>query len=191
MKMNKKEFYKYYKDYIEGVDLTNIEFKHFNYQELLEFLNQNYYDKDFQKSVYWEPDGFMSPFGMYYLDFITCTEDTSYLMGITNNSKGGKTIAFCMIYDASFGPIDEENNKVGYINTIETNYFFRKKGILNRALEHIKNTFKDYEVLVFSPESITGNKISITKKISEIFDKNITIMTEDEYFQSLSKRNKW
>ena len=139
MRMNRLEFSKYYRDYIYKVDLNNIEFKSYSYDELMEFLRINYYDNEFNKSVFWCPDGFITPFGMYYLDFETYSYDVSYLLGLVDNSKGGKTIAFCMVYDDNYGLIDEEDNKVGYIFTVETNYFFRNKGVLKKAFNYIKD----------------------------------------------------
>lgn len=191
MKMSRKEFNKYYKDYVYGVDIENIEFKSFNYKELLDFLKENYYDDEFNKFVYWEPDGFMSPFGMYYLEFETYSEDLSYLLGLVNNSKGRKTIAFCMVYDNNFGPIDEVETKVGYVFTVETNYFFRNKGVLKKAFDYLRKTFESFDILVLSPESVKGSEITISKRISSLFEKKPIVMSEEEYFSSLAKRNKW
>jgi len=120
MRMNRLEFSKYYRDYIYKVDLNNIEFKSYSYDELMEFLRINYYDNEFNKNVFWCPDGFTTPFGMYYLDFETYSYDVSYLLGLVDNSKGGKTIAFCMVYDDNYGLIDEVDNKVGYIFTVDS-----------------------------------------------------------------------
>lgn len=189
--MSRREFSKYYKDYINGVSIDKIEFKKFNYDELFEFLKENYYDDEFNKNVYWEPDGFMSPFGLYYLDLIASSNDFSYMLGLVDNSKGTKTIVFCLVYDLDYGLVDEAENKVGYISTIETNYFFRNKGILNVALEYVKELFKNSEILVLSPESITGEKISMFKRISTLFNGDVTVMNEDEYVDLLEKRHRW
>ena len=191
MRMNRREFIKYYRDYIAGVDIDKIEFKIFNYDELHKFLKENYYDAEFNKNVYWEPDGFMAPFGLYYLDFITSSEDFDYMLGLVDNPKGCKTILFSLIYDRNYGPIDEEDNKVGYISMIEVNYFFRNKGIFKKSFEHIKDLFKDNNVLVVSPESIKGSEVSVFKRISSVFDDRTSVIWEDEYFDSLKKRNKW
>ena len=191
MKMNRYEFNKYYRDYIMNVNLDEMEFKRFTYKELVEFLKKYYYDEELNKFVYWQPDGFTTPFGMYYLDFTTYAEDVSYLLGLVNNSKGGKTIAFCMVYDNSYGPMDEVDNKVGYINTIETNYFFRNKGVLKKSLIHIRDIFSNHNLLVTSPESITGGKVSMIKRIRELFGETLKVIDEDEYFDSLAKRHKW
>ena len=191
MRMNRREFVKYYRDYISGVDIDNIEFKIFNYDELHKFLKENYYDSEFNKDVYWEPDGFMAPFGLYYLDYITSSEDFDYMLGLVDNAKGCKTIVLCLIYDRNYGPIDEEDNKVGYISMIEVNYFFRNKGIFKKSFEYIKDLFKDNNILVISPESINGNEVSVFKRISSIFDGKISVIDEEEYYDSLRKRHKW
>ena len=191
MKMNRREYNKYYQDYIKDIDINNMEFKSYSYDELLEFLKQNYYDDEFKKYVYWEPDGFMAPFGMYYLEFSTSSYDFSYLLGLVNNSKGGKTIAFCMVYDDNFGPRNDIDNRYGYLSTIETNYFFRDKGILNMALEHLKDVFKNNNVLVVSPESLQGSRVGIFEKIKISLSNAIDVISEDEYFESLAERQRW
>jgi len=191
MSWNSKEFNRYYKEYIEGVDLSCIEFKTFTYDELLVFLKQYYYDHESNKFVSWEPDGIMSPFGMYYLDFVAYSSDLSYLLGLVDNSKGGKTIAFCMIYDNDYGAIDEINNKVGYIDKAETNFFFRNKGVLKKSLNHIREIFKNYDILVLSPESINGKEISISKRVEELFGGTPKVIDEEEYISKLSQKQKW
>ena len=191
MRMNRREFIKYYRDYISGVDLSKIEFKTFNYDELHNFLKENYYDGEFNKNVYWEPDGFMAPFGLYYLDFITSSDDFSYMLGLVDNNKGCKTIVFSLIFDKNYGPIDEDENNVGYISMIETNYFFRNKGVFKKSLEYIKELFRDNNILVISPESIKGSEVFVFKRISSIFDGKKSVIWEDEYFNSLQQRNKW
>ena len=41
-----------------------MEFKSFTYKELVEFLKKYYYDDELNKFVYWQPDGFTTPFGI-------------------------------------------------------------------------------------------------------------------------------
>ena len=55
----------------------------------------------------------------------------------------------------------------------------------------ISYIFKDNNVLVISPESIKGSEVSVFKRISSIFDDKTSVIWEDEYFDSLKKRNKW
>lgn len=191
MKMSRREYNKWYQDYLKDVNLDDIEYKSFNYQELLKFLKENYYDEEFNKYVYWEPDGFMSPFGMYYLEFSTSSYDFSYFLGLVNNYKGTKTIAFCMVYDDNFGPRDETENRYGYISTVETNYFFRDKGVLNKSLVQLKDVFKNNDILVLSPESLQGSRVGMFEKIKTHLGDTIDIITEDEYYDSLSTRQKW
>ena len=133
----------------------------------------------------------ITPFGLYYLDFASSSNDSSYMLGLVDNSKGTKTIVFCLVYDLNYGLVDEDNNKVGYISTIETNFFFRNKGILNIALDEIEKLFKDNEILIVSPESINGEKVGVFKKISDKFDGKVKVIDEDEYVDSLKKRNRW
>ena len=191
MKMNSREYNKYYQDYIKDTNIDNIEFKCYSYDELLEFLKENYYDDDFEKYVYWEPKGLMAPFGLYFLDFDACSKDFSYLLGLVNNSKGCKTIVFSMVYDDNFGPRNDTDNSYGYLFTIETNYFFRGKGIFNEALEHLKEVFKNNNILVISPESIQGSRVGVFEKIKSSLGDTTEVISEDEYFDSLSSKQRW
>lgn len=191
MNVDNKLFKRYYKNYIDGVSIENIEFKKFSYSELQEFLRSNYYDDELKRPVYWRPNGFVSPFGLQYLDFTSYSDDLSYLLGIVDNSSGKKTIVFCMEYDNNYAPFEEDGKRVGYIVTVETNCFFRNKGILGQGLNQMKELFCDVDVLVSSPESLMGEKISIIARISALFDGKPLVMSEEEYFNSLMKRHKW
>lgn len=189
--MNRREFNKFYKDYVYNVDIDNIEYRCFTYNELLEFLKSNYYDDELNKYVCWQPDGFNAPFGMYFLDFMPYSEDLSYLLGFSKNSKGTNTIVFCMIYDRNYASVNDDNKKISYIDKVETNYFFRNRGIFTKSLNYIREVLKDNNIVVISPESVMGSKISLFKKISSLFDGEPKVMDEDEYIDSLSKRQRW
>ena len=128
---------------------------------------------------------------IYFILVVDSSEDFDYMLGLVDNAKGCKTIVFSLIYHRNYGPIDEEDNKVCYISMIEVNYFFRNKGIFKKSFEHIKDLFKDNNVLVISPESIKDSEVSVFKRISSVFDDKTSVIWEDEYFDSLKKRNKW
>jgi len=99
-----------------------------------------------------------------------------------------------IIYEISLRTEEECNlldNSYGYLFTIETNYFFRDKGAFNIALEHLREVFKNNNILVVSPESIQGSRVGVFEKIKSSLGDTIEVISEDEYFDSLSSKQRW
>lgn len=188
MFIDKRIFNKYYHDYVDGVNVENIEFKTFSYSELQEFFRTYYYDNELEQPVFWMHDGLINPFGMHYLDFSIPYEDNKYILGIVDNNKGGKTIAFCMEYDLSYEIPLEEDKKVSYIIFVETNYYFRKQGVLKKALEYIRREFTNYSVLVMTSMSADGSKVKLFDRIRQLFNDDGTLIYENDYIYSLRKK---
>ena len=188
MFIDKGIFDKYYRDYIDNVNVDNIEFKTFSYDELQGFFRTYYYDKDLEQPVFWIEDGFIHPFGMHYLEFSIPYKDNYYILGLVDNNKGGKTIVFCMEYDQSYQIPLEEEKKVGYITFVETNYYFRNKGILKRAFDYIKDEFGEYSVLVMTSMSNDGSRVRLFQRVVDLFkDTNVKVHKND-YVYSLKRK---
>lgn len=184
-------FDKFYHDHIEDVNIDNIEFKTFTYEELQLFLITNYYDHDLCSGVFWIDDGYIHPFGLHYLEFDIPYKDNQYVLGIVDNNIGGKTIAFCMEYDNNYRVPLEEEIKVGYIIFIETNYYFRNKGVLRRAFDYIKEEFSNYDVLTMTSLSGDGNKILLFDRFVDLFkDTNVKVEKSDYVNFLVRKRKK-
>lgn len=182
------ELNKYYNDYIASVDSDNVEFKLFTYDEMQEFLMKNYVDYDSGRLVCWENDGVICPYGMQYLEFSIPCRDFSYVVGLVNNSKGGKTIAFCIEYNNNYQCLLDEDKKVVYILFVETNYYFRKRGIFSKALSYIKKVFSDCDLLVISTESDMGLEVGVFDRFVKLFNDTNVSLVKDEFVISLLKR---
>ena len=63
--------------------------------------------------------------------------------------------------------------------------------VSNRFSAKFKKLFKNNEILVVSPESIKGEKVGIFKRISDLFDGEVTVIDEDDYVDSLKRRHRW
>ena len=188
MFIDKRIFDKYYREYIDGVNLDCIEFRTLSYNELQDFFRTYYYDGELDQPVFWVHDGLINPIGMHYLDFSIPYQDNKYILGIVDNNKGGKTIVFCMEYDSSYEIPLEEDKLVSYIIFVETNYYFREKGVLKRALEYIRHEFMDYSVLVMTSMSADGSKVKLFDRISNLFDDTGALIYENDYIYSLRKK---
>ena len=127
MKMikNNEKYNKWYYGYIDGINLSSIEWKKFNYDELESFLYQNYYDEDYESFVMErDMNNNFLPFGMTYLTFNNENIYDEYIVGLVKNNLGLYTIIACMIFNykylVKYGCIE----LVSYIKTVDTNKFF-------------------------------------------------------------------
>ena len=171
---------KYYSNYIVDINLDNIKFKTFTYNELMAFLLLNYYDINNNCVVGWEIDGFIHPLGMKYLEFSIPCKDNSYILGLVDNEAGKKTIAFCMEYNDNYETYLEDEEKTVYITFIETNYYFKRKGVLKKAFEYIKKEFIKYSSVILTSMSDEGKEINLFDRIVKVFDGSGVKVTEED-----------
>lgn len=94
---NLKRYKKWLHNYIDNVDITNIEWLNLNQKELSVFFNNNYYDEKEYAFVF---DGYYTvPFGLHYLTFNSFNYSYNCLLGVVDNNIGKKTIVAAMVYD--------------------------------------------------------------------------------------------
>ena len=115
---------KWYKDYIAGINIRNVEYLNFTNDELLNFYIKNYYDiktgefvSSFDDSIEW-----LSPIGMYFLNFEKMI-GMKYVLGITDNLINKKTIVSALCYIDDFVLFFEQIKYLTYLSTTETNFF--------------------------------------------------------------------
>lgn len=170
--MNEKELHKWENEYINGIDLSNIQFIKLNKTELRDFFRNNYLDKKLFKYVSVRDSYFACPLGLHYLEFNSSDSmlDYSYLLGIVNNNKGTKTIVSDMIYLENYNFFGEKVKPITYISSVEVNSYFRNKGIFKLMSEQAIKYINLKHNIITSPESDMGK----TYHTYEIF-KNIMV----------------
>ena len=137
-------------EYIENLDINNIEWLNLNYKELYEFLLENYYDNEVQEFANINYDRFFdyNPIGLRYIDvgIVRYRSDleninNNFLLGVTKNNKGTKTILSDVEYNNNYMLYNNQINKITHIIAAETNSFYRNKGLykllMNKLTDYI------------------------------------------------------
>lgn len=155
-------------EYIEDVDLSKIEWLKLNNNELEKFYEENYLDIDEYKYVSDNKFGFFTPIGLNYLSFDLLDNKYNYLLGIVDNNIGKKTIVSAMIYLDKYYVFEEQDVPLTYISSVETNYYFRDKGLYNKLCNEVINFINPYQHILISSESDMGRRYGVINKLRNI-----------------------
>lgn len=166
---NYKKYNKWYNNYIEGVNLTEVEWKKFNFNQLMCFLHQNYYDEEYESFVMVrdENNNFL-PIGMTYLSFDKLNSRDEYLLGLVKNKKGTKTIVACMIFKSKCLLEYDSIRPVTYIETIETNRYFHFNGLFTQMIRLLPQFIDNNQNIIITPNEGVGKLIRVNEKIKGI-----------------------
>ena len=173
--MNLKE--KWEKDYIDNLDLNKIEWVNLNNQQLLDFYEENYLDKKEWQYV-GNMDTWGIPLGLRYLSFRPENKNYNYLLGLVNNNVDKKTIVAAMVYVPNYFIFTKQEIPVTFICTIETNLYFRNKGLSKQLCDQILNFINPSQHIIVTRETDMGKKYNMLNRLKESllkkgFDKNI------------------
>lgn len=192
---NSQKFDKWFKRYVEGVNLENIEWVKLNYDQLMKFYYKYYFDDDYEEFVMsrGEDDSFL-PFGMTYLPINPGTSRDEYILGLCDNQRGTQTIVACVIFDPSYNLDREVVESVTYIKTIETNTFFQKKGVFNKMINEILKFINKDQNILTTHESVRGRVVHVLEKMRNAVTKQgftgdvrSEYEINEEYLDSLKK----
>ena len=161
--MNK--YRKWINEYIENVDLSKIEWLKLNNDELEKFYEKNYLDIDEYRYVSDNKFIFFTPIGLNYLSFDCDDSKYNYLLGIVDNNIGKKTIVSAMVYLDKYYVFEEQEVPLTYISSVETNYYFRNKGLYKKLCNEIINFINPYQHVLISNESDMGRKYGVIEKL--------------------------
>ena len=158
---------KWQKQYIAEIDLKKIQWLSLTEEKYFDFLKENYFDEE---QLQYVSNGEV-PFGMHYIGFGSNTDDCQYLLGIVPNKINKKTIvAACMYYKSYYLFIDQ-SYPFTYISTIETNEFFRSRGLCRQLCEEISHILNDKTILLCSAESQDGKKHHVLQILKDSIKK--------------------
>lgn len=196
-----KKFYnKWYNDFIYELDLSNIRWIKLTAEELIRFYNENYYDEDagcFALSTNMN-NMIVSPFGLELTSYNSDRVSLEYthLLGIVPNRKGTYTIVSKIKMDERYKYITEVDECI-YVEYIEVNSFFKKRGIFKLTIQSLINFIDLNKNIVLTDETEEGKKCRVHelfRKILNINNYSSVIKTEDdvdkEICQSILKRLK-
>lgn len=187
------------KNYIDGIDISNIEWLDLSQEELNKFLEENYFDKsDWSWVIDIDPDIILkylddnhsnqvacewvraispsmpsdAPLGMCYLSFRYMNCDNRYLIGVTPNHIGKKTILTAMSYISKYFLYTDQKRPATYVSTAETNLYFWHKGLYKRLCEEAINHLDSEQHIITSHESPMGERCLTAAILEKTLRKN-------------------
>lgn len=161
---------KWYKDYIAGVNINNTSYLNFTNKELLDFYKKNYYDintgelvSSFEDSIGW-----LSPIGMYFLNFENML-GMKYVLGVADNSINKKTILSALCYIDDYIIFPDQIKYLTYLFTVETNCFFRGKGLYKELINNSFQFIPKKQNILVSELSNLGRKCHVDSVLEKIY----------------------
>ena len=168
--MNKIEMQdKWVYEYIQNIDISNIEWLTLNSEELKKFFVDNYYDNkcnSYVKEFCATP--IEVPIGMSYLAFNYINYDFRNLIGVVPNNIGKKTIVGCLMYLDDCYLYEEQKDPVTYILSVEVNSHFRNKGIFKKMVDEFIRNINENQHLFISNQSLMGKECKVFETVNNI-----------------------
>ncbi len=173
---------KWVRDYIDNIDISNIEWIKLNCEELDDFFEENYLDKEEWEYVLDEETNslFPTPLGLSYLTLNNPRSELSYnfLLGVVNNNIGKKTVVGDIIYLDEYFLFENQIETFTYIVGVEVNAYFRNRGIARKMYGAFFQIVRPNQHILTSMLSDMGkryNLLEITKQVAleKGFDKQI------------------
>lgn len=194
----REEERKWQSEYIDYVDISDIEWIKLNPEELQTFFDENYFDKELYKWVATYGNSFITPFGLHYLNFDPLGGMTT-LLGVVDNNIGKKTIVAAVVYNENYYFLQDQGAPLTYLSTIETNSFFWYQGTFKQTCDVWSKIINPKQHVMISRESETGKVVGVAKAIENalrrngfreniIVDENLNYGSE-EFAKLVRKRN--
>ena len=121
--------------------------------------------------------------GLYYASKIPDLESISnYFVGYTNNPSGGKTILGVFTYSLN----SLNNLETTYVQTVETNMFYRGRGILKEMVKAFNNVQLNNPIII-TDESDMGQKAGVHNIFRSLME-NMEVIDESTYHKTLLQK---
>lgn len=168
-------------EYIENLDINNIEWLNLNYKELYEFLLDNYYDHDVQEFANINYDRFFdyNPIGLRYIDFGIIRYRSSmeninnnFLLGVCLNNKGTKTILNDVEYNNNYMLFNNQEMPLTHIIACETNSYYRNMGLYKLLMAKLISYIDLSKNILCTNESSMGRSYHTFKTFCNILNEN-------------------
>lgn len=167
---------KWIKEYIENINLDNIEWVKMNSKELNAFLDENYLDKDIWEYVKDDNSNklYTRVLGMPFLEFDEVPFYNSYdfILGIVKNNINKETIIGAIKYIDKFYLFQDQKEPVTYIVTVEVNSFFRNKGIYRKMVNELSKFIDFNDKILITGETDLGRKCNVVTNLSKALRNN-------------------
>ena len=148
---------KWINEYINGINIDEIEWVKLDAKGLDKFFDENYLDKKEWSYVYDKNAKtlFPTPIGMHYINFSSPTNETShtFLIGVAKNNIGKKTILCALTYIENYFIFTDQKEAITYMSTVEVNSYFQNMGLFNKICNEVIKYINPGHFIVVSKES--------------------------------------
>lgn len=172
-------------EYIEDIDINNIEWISLSYEELGMFLKENYYDildKRYVSDKIINSSNII-PIGMNYLYYTNTRNDYKYVLGVVKNKRKKYTIISAVSFLDDVYLFNNQEKPITYLCFIEVNFYFRKKGIMQKTCKALCDFIPNNQDIVISKESEMGKKCNSFSTVYNSLLNNyftVNILREEE-----------
>ena len=156
---------KWLNDYIVPLDKEKIIWLNLDSNDFTNFLEENYKDDD--KNIVWYNSQLYNVLGMKYLSFGNIIPGYNYLIGvIPNNIDKFTIIAYACYSKNRFFEVGQKK-AVNWLQTIETNAFYKKKGLFKMINELLYNYIDQSKDFITTDEFDDGILCHTIKRIKD------------------------
>ncbi len=155
-----------YYEYTKDIDYNNITWLCLNDHEMDKFLYTNYYNEETHRFI--TGDSKFSLYGLYYLTFGKLA-GMQYFIGVTPNNINKLTILGALIYTDKYRMYADQRNLITYFSTIETNKYFRNKGINAKLIANSYEFIPHNQPILISGLSKDGREHDLLNKTKKIY----------------------
>jgi len=198
--VEEKTFKRWIREYIDDVDINNIEYVTFTEEELESFILENYMDTMNYRLVSRQNDPYR-PIGLVYLSFNEIKtnnpyeKEKRYLIGICKNKKGKKTIISVLKYFDNYIYSQSFTTPLTFFASVEVNEYFRNHGLCRNIINIFSKQVNKENPILITEESILGSIYGTTRMLRDSIQKNglnIPVKTisefTKEYYEKQLKR---
>lgn len=180
--------------YIPPLDYNKITWSVFTSSEYMNFLEKNYSigslwlgQEDFESDS-------IIPLGLSYSTFDLKLDDAMYLVSYIKNDMEKYTILTCLCYYENYILTKNQINMITFASYVETNSFYRNRGLFNLTLEEFVKRSKINPYVITTNESYMGSIYQTVRHLKDILKKEKYILDvrsfkeiDSEYLEKIKK----
>ena len=149
---------RWYKEYIDQVDIKNLKWQKLNALELKKFYAENYYDYivGCYVSGSRSTKSYATPFGLKYMPIYYINDKSNFLISHSLNNKKTNTIVTCLSFVEDCKDRFTDNTYT-FIEFVEVNEYFQGNKLLNEMAAELPKYIDLNHDIIITSESTKGS----------------------------------
>ena len=177
MKIDDETFNRWKNDFIDDINVEDIEYITVDERQLQAFIMENYLDKQTWRLVSRQLDPYR-PIGLTYLTFDNIVtnnpyeKEKKYILGVCTNKKGTKTILSILKYIDNYVYSESYSVPQTFLCSVEVNEFFRQRGLCGQIMEVFARQINKNNPLLLTEESVMGRRCKTINMVKGALQRN-------------------